>query len=201
MPEAVIFDYGAGNLLSLKVALEKVGLKAKISASKEAVKAADAIALPGVGNFSAAAKKLEPAKCEIVSAASNGVPLLGICLGLQLFFPRSEEGTGSGLSLYDGKTIWLPNIVKVPHMGWNTLRITKQNELLEGIEDESYVYFVHSLYPIPSDKKLVCTETDYGTTFASSIADRNVFGTQFHPEKSGDVGLAILKNFARIIKK
>jgi len=126
---------------------------------------------------------------------------LGICLGLQLFFPQSEEGTGSGLSLYDGKTVWLPSTVKVPHMGWNTLRIIKQSELLEGIEDKSYVYFVHSLYPIPSDKKLVCTETDYGTTFASSIANNNVFGTQFHPEKSGDVGLLILRNFARIVKR
>jgi len=201
MPEAVIFDYGAGNLLSLKVALEKVGLKAKISSSKEAVKAADSIALPGVGNFSATAKKLESAKNEIVSAVNDGVPLLGICLGLQLFFPQSEEGTGSGLSLYDGKTVWLPSTVKVPHMGWNTLRIIKQSELLEGIEDKSYVYFVHSLYPIPSDKKLVCTETDYGTTFASSIANNNVFGTQFHPEKSGDVGLLILRNFARIVKR
>jgi len=201
MPEAVIFDYGAGNLLSLKVALEKVGLKAKISSSKEAVKAADSIALPGVGNFSATAKKLESAKNEIVSAVSDGVPLLGICLGLQLFFPQSEEGTGSGLSLYDGKTVWLPSTVKVPHMGWNTLRIIKQSELLEGIEDKSYVYFVHSLYPILPDKKLVCTETDYGTTFASSIANNNVFGTQFHPEKSGDVGLLILRNFARIVKR
>jgi len=201
MPEAVIFDYGAGNLLSLKVALEKVGLKAKISSSKQELKRADAIALPGVGNFSAAADKLEPVKNEIIDAAKNGVPLLGICLGLQLFFPRSEEGAGEGLALYEGKTVWLPNSVKVPHMGWNTLRIVKQNELLNGIRDESYVYFVHSLYPVPLDKDLVCTETDYGTTFASAVANKNVFGTQFHPEKSGDVGLEILKNFARTVKK
>ena len=201
MPEAVIFDYGAGNLLSLKVALEKVGLKAKISSSKQELKKADAIALPGVGNFSAAADKLEPVKNETLDAVKNGVPMLGICLGLQLFFPRSEEGAGNGLALYEGKTVWLPNSVKVPHMGWNTLRIVKQNELLDGVMDESYVYFVHSLYPVPADKDLVCTETDYGTTFASAVASKNVFGTQFHPEKSGDVGLKILKNFARTVKK
>jgi len=201
MPEAVIFDYGAGNLLSLKVALEKVGLKAKISSTKPVLKTADAIALPGVGNFSAAADKLEIVRKEIVDAVKSGVPLLGICLGLQLFFPRSDEGAGDGLGLYDGNNAWLPKKVKVPHMGWNTLRIVKQTELLDGVKEDSYVYFVHSLYPVPTDKELVCTETDYGTTFTSSIASRNVFGTQFHPEKSGDVGLQILRNFARTIKK
>ena len=201
MPKAVIFDYGAGNLLSLRVALEKVGLKAKIASNGLALKNADAIALPGVGNFSAAAEKLAPVRTDIVEAVENGVPLLGICLGLQLFFPRSDEGVGEGLALYEGKNAWLPNSVKVPHMGWNTLRIVKQTKLLEGIKDEAYVYFVHSLYPVPTDKEVVCTETDYGTTFTSSVASENVFGTQFHPEKSGDVGLQILRNFARTVKK
>ena len=201
MPEAVIFDYGAGNLLSLKVALEKVGLNAKIGSTTRALKEADAIALPGVGNFSAVAEKLDPVRQVILDAIANGVPVLGICLGLQLFFPRSEEGAGNGLGLYEGKNVWLPSSVKVPHMGWNTLRIVKQNELLDSVKDESYVYFVHSLYPVPVDKDLVCTETDYGTTFASAVSNKNVFGTQFHPEKSGDVGLQILKNFAKIIKK
>lgn len=201
MPEAVIFDYGAGNLLSLKVALEKVGLTAKIDSSSEGLKKADAIALPGVGNFSAASQKIEKVKPEILDAVTRGVPVLGICLGLQLFLPRSEEGAGNGLGLYGGNTVWLPNIVKVPHMGWNTLRIVKQTELLSGVEDESYVYFVHSLYPVLDDKGIVCTETHYGVKFASAVAEGNVFGTQFHPEKSGEVGLKILKNFARQVKK
>lgn len=201
MPKAVIFDYGAGNLLSLKVALEKVGLDVKIGSNSKALKNADAIALPGVGNFSAAVTKLESVKLEITDSIENGVPVLGICLGLQLFFPRSEEGAGSGLSIYEGKTVWLPNAVKVPHMGWNTLHIVKQNDLLDGVEDESYVYFVHSLYPVIENKELVCTETNYGTTFASTIADKNVFGTQFHPEKSGDVGLKMLQNFCKTVKK
>jgi glutamine amidotransferase len=201
MPEAVIFDYGAGNLLSLKVALEKVGLNVKVGSTSEALRKADAIALPGVGNFSAAAKKLDPVRQVILDAVANGVPVLGICLGLQLFFPRSEEGAGNGLALYEGKAVWLPNSVKVPHMGWDTLRFVKENELLDGVENESYVYFVHSLYPVPDDKDLVCTETDYGTTFASAIVSKNVFGTQFHPEKSGEDGLRILQNFAKAIKK
>lgn len=201
MPEVVIFDYGAGNLLSLKVALEKTGLDVSISSTSQALKKAHAIALPGVGNFSAAAVKLDASRVDIQAAIAIGVPFLGICLGLQLFFPGSEEGAGNGLGLFEGKSVWLPNTVKVPHMGWNTLSIVRDNPLLDGVEDESYVYFVHSLYPVPEDEGLVVTETGYGTTFASTIANKNVFGMQFHPEKSGDVGLKILKNFARLVKR
>jgi glutamine amidotransferase len=201
MPEAVIFDYGAGNLLSLKVALEKAGLNAEIASTAQALRKADAIALPGVGNFSAAATKLEAVKPELLKAVEDGVPMLGICLGMQLFFPKSEEGAGNGLALFQGKNVWLPQSVKVPQMGWNTLKIVKKNELFEGIADESYVYFVHSLYPVPADKELICTETEYGTTFASALAWKNVYGTQFHPEKSGDVGLKILKNFTKIVAR
>lgn len=201
MPEVVIFDYGAGNLLSLKVALEKVGLETIIGTTKQELKRADAIALPGVGNFSTAAGKLQNVKYEILEAVKKGVPLLGICLGLQLFFPESDEGEGEGLALFEGKNVWLPNSVKVPHMGWNSLRFVKKNGMLDGVKDESYVYFVHSLYPAPLNRDIVCTETEYGITFTSIIAYKNVFGTQFHPEKSGEVGMMILKNFARMIKK
>ena len=120
-------------------------------------------------------------------------------LGLQLFFERSEEGPGKGLALFRGKTVQLPNTVKVPHMGWNTLNIVKQNELFDGIAEGRYVYFVHSLYPVPADKTIVCTQTEYGTTFTSAVASKNIYGTQFHPEKSGDIGLKILKNFAKAV--
>jgi glutamine amidotransferase len=201
MPEAAIIDYGVGNLLSLKCALEKAGLSTTIGLSKQQIEKADAVALPGVGSFSAATAKIEAVKQELVDTVESGTPLLGICLGMQLFFPESEEGPGKGLSLFEGKTVKLPNIVKVPHMGWNTLRIVKQNEILDGVKDEAYVYFVHSLYPIPVDKEIVCTQTDYGATFTSATAAKNVYGTQFHPEKSGDVGLRMLKNFAKIVKR
>jgi glutamine amidotransferase len=201
MPETAIIDYGVGNLLSLKCALEKVGLSTTTGLSTRQIKKADAIALPGVGNFSAAAAKLEAVKEELVDAAKSGTPVFGICLGLQLFFPESEEGAGNGLAFFEGKNVRLPNSVKVPHMGWNTLRMVKQNQILDGVDDEAYVYFVHSLYPVPIDKEIVCAETDYGTTFTSAIAAKNVYGTQFHPEKSGDVGLRILRNFAKLVKR
>jgi glutamine amidotransferase len=199
LAKAVIFDYGVGNLLSLKCALEKTGLEASIGTSAQELAKADAIALPGVGAFTTAATKLEAVKETLKSKVEDGTPLLGICLGLQLFFEESEEGPGNGLALFEGRTIRLPNTVKVPHMGWNTLNIVKQNELFEGIAEGSYVYFVHSLYPVPVDKTIVCTQTEYGTTFASAVVSKNIFGTQFHPEKSGDLGLRILKNFAKAV--
>jgi glutamine amidotransferase len=174
MPEAAIFDYGVGNLLSLKCALEKVRLNAKITVSAQQLSKADAIALPGVGNFSAAVTKLDAVKEQLLTVVESGTPLLGICLGLQLFFQESDEGPGKGLALFEGKAVRLQGAVKVPHMGWNTLRIVKQ---------------------------IVAAETEYGTTFTSAIASKNVYGTQFHPEKSGDVGLKILENFAKIVRR
>ena len=199
MAKAVIFDYGVGNLLSLKCALEKVGLEASIGISAKELAEADAIALPGVGAFSAAATKLDAVKETLINKVKDGTPLLGICLGLQLFFEESEEGPGNGLALFRGKTVRLPSTVKVPHMGWNTLNVIKQNELFDGVKEGSYVYFVHSLYPVPVDKTIVCTQTEYGATFTSAVASKNVYGTQFHPEKSGDIGLKILENFAKVV--
>lgn len=199
MPKAVIFDYGVGNLLSLKCALEKAGLDASIGTSAQELANADAIALPGVGNFSAAATKLDAVKETLINKVEDGTPLLGICLGLQLFFEESEEGPGNGLALFKGKTVRLPSTVKVPHMGWNTLNIVSPNELFDGVTEGSYVYFVHSLYPVPVDKTIECTQTEYGTTFTSAVATKNVYGTQFHPEKSGDIGLKILKNFGKVV--
>jgi len=199
LAKAVIFDYGVGNLLSLKTALEKAGLEASIGTSAKELSEADAIALPGVGAFNPAASKLCSVKQTIINKIQSGTPLLGVCLGLQLFFETSEEGPGNGLALFQGKTVRLPNTVKVPHMGWNTLNIIRQNELFEGVAEGSYVYFVHSLYPVPADKTIICAQTEYGTTFTSAIASKNIYGTQFHPEKSGVIGLKILKNFAKIV--
>ncbi len=201
MPKAVIFDYGVGNLLSLKTALEKAGLAVTIGTSVEDLAEADAIALPGVGSFTAALDRLDTVKEALETKVAEGTPLLGICLGLQLFFESSEEGPGAGLAFFQGRVKQLPSTVKVPHMGWNTLSIVKPNELFDGIQEGTYVYFVHSLYPAPKDQSIVVTKTDYGTTFTSTVAQKNIFGTQFHPEKSGDIGLKILKNFAKIVVK
>ncbi len=201
MANAVIFDYGVGNLLSLKTALEKVGLTTKIGTNAKDLASADAIALPGVGSFTAAAGKLDAVKQTLLFKVGEGTPLLGICLGLQLFFESSEEGPGAGLGFFEGRNAQLPSTVKVPHMGWNTLDFVRENELFDDVAGGVYVYFVHSLYPVPKDKTIVCTTTEYGKTFTSTVASKNIYGTQFHPEKSGDIGLKILKNFAKTVKK
>ncbi len=201
MANAVIFDYGVGNLLSLKTALEKAGLTTSIGTSAADLAKADAIALPGVGSFTAALGTLGAVKETLQTKVKEGTPILGICLGLQLFFESSEEGPGDGLAFFKGRCLQLPNTVKVPHMGWNTLNIKKQSELFDGIAEGTYVYFVHSLYPEPKDQSIVCTTTEYGTIFTSAVCSKNIYGTQFHPEKSGEVGLAILKNFAKTIIK
>jgi len=196
-----ILDYGVGNLFSLECALKKVGLTPYIVSSPSQLKAPDALILPGVGNFAAASRNLEPLKPEILDAVKEGVPLLGICLGMQLLFAESEESEGHGLSLFQGKNVKLPKSVKVPHMGWNTLSMVKQSDLLEGLQEEAFVYFVHSYYPNPLDEDIIMAKTTYGVPFASAIAKRNLYGTQFHPEKSGVNGLKILANFSRIIKR
>jgi glutamine amidotransferase len=201
MANAVIFDYGVGNLLSLKTALEKAGLSVTIGTTSAELSEADAIALPGVGSFTAALERLGTVKETLQAKVSEGTPLLGICLGMQLFFESSEEGPGSGLAYFQGRVKQLPRTVKVPHMGWNTLNIVRQNPLFDGIAEGSYVYFVHSLYPEPKDPSIVISKTEYGTTFTSAVSQKNICGTQFHPEKSGDLGLRILKNFAKLVVK
>jgi glutamine amidotransferase len=196
-----IVDYGVGNLLSLKFAFEKVGLKVTIGTPEQNLKNVDAIALPGVGNFSAAVAALSPLKDTLKEVVEGGTPVLGICLGMQLFFESSEEGPGEGLGFFEGNVVRLCGHVKVPHMGWNSLSMTKANELFNGIDEGTYMYFVHSLYPVPVDADIICAQTEYGETFPSAVAQGNIFGTQFHPEKSGEIGLRILKNFERILSR
>jgi glutamine amidotransferase len=162
---------------------------------------ADALIFPGVGDFSTASKNLAPIRGEILELVSGGLPVLGICLGMQLLFQKSEESEGEGLALLEGKNVRLPNSVKVPHMGWNTVRIVAQSKLVEGLEGEPYFYFAHSYYPVPVDKRVICAETTYGVTFASVIAKNNICGTQFHPEKSGKNGLKFLENFSGFVKR
>jgi glutamine amidotransferase len=154
-----------------------------------------------VGNFSAASRNIEPYKPEIIDFVESGVSLLGICLGMQLLFTESTEGEGKGLNLLKGKVVSLPSSVKIPHMGWNTLHIVKRHGLLDGVDQESFVYFVHSYYPTVMNRKIVMAETTYGVTFPSIVAERNVYGMQFHPEKSGETGMHILKNFLKTIRR
>ncbi|MGB9959277.1 MAG: imidazole glycerol phosphate synthase subunit HisH [Candidatus Bathyarchaeales archaeon] len=197
----MIIDYGVGNLYSIKCALEKVGFKTLVGLSKAQLEQAEAIILPGVGDFSTASKNLASLKDEIIELVGKGLPVFGICLGMQLLFEESEEGEGEGLALLEGRNVQLPGSVKVPHMGWNTVRFIAQNRLVEGLQDEAYYYFAHSYHPFPTDKRVVCGETTYGVTFASVIAKNNICGTQFHPEKSGTQGLKFLENFLKFAKR
>jgi len=178
-----------------------MGLDAFISPSPEKLRDADAIVLPGVGNFKAASQSIQPLASSIIKLVEDGVPLLGICLGMQLLCEKSEESPGNGLGLLRGGVSRLPMYVKTPHIGWNTLEISRQNELLEDIWENDYFYFVHSYYVNPIDRDVIVAETSYGVSFASVIAYGSIYGTQFHPEKSGKPGVKVLQNFARIVKR
>ena len=196
-----IIDYGIGNLFSIKCALQKIGLDVTIISKMHDLKEYDGIILPGVGNFSSGTKDLYPVREHIAHLINKGVPILGICLGMQLLFEESEESPGEGLSLLKGKVLRLPRTVKTPHMGWNTLQILDNNDLLDGINETDHFYFVHSYYADPSEKRIVIAETEYGIKFPSVISDKNIFGTQFHPEKSSKPGRKVLRNFAGIVKR
>jgi len=201
MPKAVIIDYGVGNLYSLKCALSKVGFTPLIGLSKPLLKQADAMILPGVGSFSTASESLATIRECLVDLAERGTPFLGVCLGMQLLFQRSEEGPGEGLALLEGENVLLPHFVKVPHMGWNTVTIVRPTALFNGLENTFYCYFAHSYYPVPADENIVYAETTYGVKFASIVVRQNIVGTQFHPEKSARPGLRFLKNFLDLVKR
>ncbi len=203
MPQITIVDYGLGNLRSVEKAIEKVKGTPKISSDQEDLRSADGIILPGVGAFRDAQANLSKLTTTLFEQIDAGKPVLGICLGLQLLFTESTEGgTFKGLDIIEGRVIKLPQGVKVPHMGWNTLNIRKRNlPLLEGVSSDSYVYFVHSYYGLPRNESDVVAETEYGVCFPSIVARNEVFATQFHPEKSGETGLQILRNFTRSLKR
>jgi glutamine amidotransferase len=197
----LIVDYGMANLRSVQKALEKVGHRAEISGDPNRVAEADKLVLPGVGAFRDAIAQLREAGLvgPIVDHIRAGKPFLGICLGLQLLFSKSyEDGEYPGLDLFPGEVVRFPDVsgLKVPHMGWNHLRILRPAPLLRDLPPDPAVYFVHSYSAVPADANLVAAETDYPTPFASVIWHENVYATQFHPEKSQRVGLQMLKNFA-----
>lgn len=202
----VIVDYGIGNLRSVEKALHKLGYPAVVTKDKTATKTAAGIILPGVGSFDAGIKELRDSNLEgaLEQAIATKKPFFGICLGLQLLFESSEEGTLPGLNIFKGTSkrfkFSKDMAAKIPHMGWNRIIIKRPSPILEGIESGSMMYFVHSYYAVPEDEHIVSATTDYVIDFPSVISKDNVFGTQFHPEKCGDLGLKILDNFGKICK-
>ncbi len=197
-----IVDYGMGNLRSVQKGLERIGCDAVVTRDIGQIQSARGVVLPGVGAFSACMENLK--KFELIEPISGIVrrkkPFLGICLGFQLLFSESEEfGMQKGLDLFPGQVVGFhPGAnFKVPHMGWNRLEKKMQSPFLEGLSSGDYVYFVHSFYVVPNDSAIIATTTDYGESFVSSIATETLFACQFHPEKSQELGLRILANFAR----
>ncbi len=196
-----IVDYGMGNLRSVKKGFEKVGATAEIVQSPRDLANAAGIVLPGVGAFGQAMDNLRAAGWvePLRQACAEGVPFIGICLGMQLLFDSSEEmGRHDGLGILEGDVKRIEGELKVPQMGWNQIHLKKPSPLLRGVADGSYAFFVHSFYCAPKDPSIVLATTDYGIEFASVVRRGNIFGAQFHPEKSQAVGIKMLDNFAAL---
>ena len=199
-----IIDYGVGNLFSLKSSLKEIGAEAVVTSDEKVIAEADRIILPGVGAFEDAARKLrESGMAEVVKReAAAGKPMMGICLGMQLMFDVGYEyGVHEGLGLIKGSVRPIADVIpagyKIPHIGWNLLRFRKESPLFKYIKEEDYVYFVHSYYAAECDESVIAV-TEYGAELTAAVANGNVYGCQFHPEKSGPVGLSILKAFAEM---
>ncbi len=194
---AFILHYGVGNVFSVENAFRRLGFD--VSVGSRPVEGCDCLILPGVGSFTVAAENISQYRGELMDLIKTGIPVLGICLGMQVFFESSEEGPGRGLSFFRGNVVSLPDNVKRPHMGWNKIRKTRETPLLQDV-GEGWVYFNHSYHPKPLDNDIVLAKTTYGVEFPSIIGSRNIYGTQFHPEKSSKTGEKILQNFRRIVK-
>ncbi len=199
-----IIDYGVGNLFSLKSSFSAIGADAVVTSSKSELERAESIILPGVGAFCDAAKKLKDSGLEdtVISLAKAGKPLMGICLGMQLLFEKSYEyGEHRGLGLIKGEIrpieAVVPKDYKIPHIGWNSLEIKKQTPIFENVKNGEYVYFVHSYYAADCESSVTAV-SDYGAPLTASVQAGNIFGCQFHPEKSGETGLKILRSFVAL---
>jgi len=197
MLRALILHYGVGNVFSVSHALRRLGFEVTIS--ERPLEGFDCLLMPGVGSFSAAAEHIAGYRNELSDLINSGLPVLGICLGMQLMFESSEEGPGRGLGVFRGKVVRLVGNVKAPHMGWNKLFKVRESPLLEGV-DEGWVYFNHSYHPSPEDSSIAIAKTKYGVEFPSVIGQANIYGTQFHPEKSSKTGRALLENFKRLVR-
>lgn len=198
-----IIDYDAGNIRSVEKALQFLGQEVKITRDREEILGADKVVLPGVGSFGDAMGKLHQyGLVEVIrQVAEKKTPFLGICLGLQLLFERSDESPGvEGLGILKGEILRIPEGEgrKIPHMGWNSLELRNQGRLFAGLSGEPYVYFVHSYYLKARDEQIVKATTEYGVTIHASVEQDNIFACQFHPEKSSDTGLKILRNFVEL---
>jgi len=199
-----IVDYGMGNLRSVEKGFLKVGVDARIVSNPKAVDDARAVVLPGVGAFRDCMRNLKEKSLieSVLRSIQKGKPYLGICLGLQILFTESEEfGIYKGLDILKGKVMRFRLTLKVPHMGWNKVKILRRPPLFEDIQDQAFFYFVHSFYVVPDDNDIVATTTEYGITFASMVWKENIFATQFHPEKSQETGLKVLRNFGDFVRK
>ncbi|WP_433623254.1 imidazole glycerol phosphate synthase subunit HisH [Halomicrococcus sp. NG-SE-24] len=204
----VVVDYGLGNLRSVSRGLERAGADVEISDDPDAFDAADGVVLPGVGAFREGVENAGPYRDALVDAAERGTPVFGICLGMQMLLTSSEEsertgeGDVRGLDLIPGTNCRFSGGKKVPHMGWNRLSVERDHPIVDGVDD-GYAYFVHSYYAVPEDDDAVVATTDYEGTFPAVVANEtgNVFGTQFHPEKSGETGLQILRNFTDVCRE
>jgi len=202
MVDVAIFDYGAGNIFSLKTSLEKNGANVDVITSFDQTKNYDGLLLPGVGNFDPAIRSIRDySSIDFKNFVKNEIPVLGICLGMEMFFKQSQEGKEKGLDVMDGEVVLLPNDMKIPHMGWNSLEITKDSKILEGVNNNSWVYFVHSYRAKPISDDIIVANADYGIKVPAVVEDKLFFGTQFHPEKSGKVGSHMIKNFLRVCSK
>ena len=198
-----IIDYDAGNIKSVEKALLLLGQDVVITGDREEILKADKVVLPGVGAFGDAMDNLRRTGLDQVirEVTDRGTPFLGICLGLQLLFERSDEAPGAdGLGILEGEILRIPDKdgLKIPHMGWNSLHLENNGRLFRGIEEGSYVYFVHSYYLKAADERIVKASTEYSTHIHASVEKGNVFACQFHPEKSSDVGIQILRNFVEL---
>lgn len=198
-----IIDYDAGNIKSVEKALLLLGQEVKITSDAQEILEADKVVLPGVGAFGDAMENLKKRGLPQVihQVVEKGTPFLGICLGLQLLFERSEEAPGvDGLGILRGEILRIPpqEGLKIPHMGWNSLHLEHNGRLFDGVPEQSYVYFVHSYYLKAKEEEIVKASTEYSTHIHASVEKGNVFACQFHPEKSGDIGLKILKNFVEL---
>jgi glutamine amidotransferase len=200
MVSVAIFDYGAGNIFSLKNSLEKVGATVSVITDFDKPNNFSGIFLPGVGNFDPAMVSISKSTTSFLDFVKE-TPVFGICLGMEMFFKQSQEGIEKGLNVIDGEVISLPNSLKVPHMGWNDLQIKEPGVILNGVKNGSWVYFVHSFRAKPDSESVITAESDYGIKVPAVVEKDNFYGTQFHPEKSGDVGKIMLKNFLEVCKK